>query len=551
MVSSHRPLLRLPWIILALFLSLATGDPKPGCQRSCGNFSIDYPFGISEGCFMHDFEITCNASYNSPKPFLRLGADLHEVVDISVACNQVRVRNSMFCGTGYGTPVSSDVNITTGCFSVCNDKYQDVTSGPCSGLGCYQDSIPEGTTTIHVDIIENLLNDSKINDLYNVSTANDNCGMLSWWTKRATANENSEAVGTSCKGMNIDCVRYESGSTSRGYRCRCKHGYTGNPYLSSGCPDKQHIAQGNGTCTNLLGSYSCSFPLPVVLGSGEPPKIFTIQELAEAIDNYAESRVVGRGGSGTVYKGTLCNGRVIPVKKSRMVNRNRINEFINEVVVFTKINHHNVVKLLGYCLETEDDNYTAKVADFGASRSIPADQSQITTLVKGTLRYLDPEYFQTSRLTEKSDVYSFGVVLVELLTGQLPVSSQRPEAQIIYLLTSFKQCNRVVLSNPGARLANEGNIEQLEAIADLGMRCLWLKGEEQPTMKEVVLELAGSRQIYKYPWHQVNREETHFLFDKQDLHSSESSSALNLYSDMSLRQYSVTSLGTFSMDLPR
>ncbi|KAE8728700.1 hypothetical protein F3Y22_tig00004111pilonHSYRG00102 [Hibiscus syriacus] len=649
--------------------------------------------------------------------------------------SQVRVRNTVFSGTGFhrnGTPVSSvasiiltdtpfvlnntankftvigcnslgllypqDVNITTGCLSVCNDKRRDVTSGHCSGLGCCQDSIPEGTRTIHVEIIENLLDDSKIKDLYNVSTPHtcgyafvveqesyrfeasdlDRCSsskiessslVLDW----VIGNETCEAAGTSCKGMNSDCVGfgYGSGSTSRGYRCRCKDGYVGNPYLSSGCPDKdvdgQSHRQGNGTCSNSFGSYSCSFPLPVVLvfgcllfvillapsvymctkrrelmnlkqkyfrqnggflliqqiafheGSGEPTKIFTTQELAEATDDYAESRVVGRGGSGTVYKGTLCNSRVIAVKKSRMVDRNRINEFINEVVVLTQINHRNVVKLLGCCLETEvpllvyeyvpneslhyhihnpsrrglipwedrlriatgtasalaylhsavvvpiihrdikssnillEDNYTAKVADFGASRLIPADQSQITTLVKGTLGYLDPEYFQTNRLTEKSDVYSFGVVLAELLTGQLPVSSQRPEAQnnlSSYFIQAMQQGRLVQILEP--RLANERNIEQLEAIADLAMRCLRLKGEERPTMKEVVLELAGSRRIYKHPWHQVNREETRFLLDeKRDILRAESSSVVNLYSDISFEQYSINSCGTFSMDLPR
>ncbi|XP_077215970.1 wall-associated receptor kinase 5-like [Tasmannia lanceolata] len=147
-----------------------------------------------------------------------------------------------------------------------------------------------------------------------------------------------------------------------------------------------------------------------------------------------------------------------------------------------------------------DENYTAKVSDFGASKLIPLDYSEITTLVEGTLGYFDPEYFQTSQLTEKSDVYSFGVVLLELLTGEQPVSSDRSEKErnlAMYFISSMKE-NRLfeILEK---RVVDEGRIEQIYAVADLAKRCLRMRGEEWPTMKEVVVELDGLRRLEVYP----------------------------------------------------
>ncbi|KAL6127250.1 hypothetical protein ACLB2K_075291 [Fragaria x ananassa] len=138
-----------------------------------------------------------------------------------------------------------------------------------------------------------------------------------------------------------------------------------------------------------------------------------------------------------------------------------------------------------------DENCTAKVSDFGASKLVPEDENtQMATLVQGTLGYLDPEYLQSHALTEKSDVYSFGVVLVELITSQVAISNKKLEAEknlANCFLKSVADNNLDQILDH--EIIKEESCEIAEQVAHLAKRCLSLKGEDRPTMEEVETEL--------------------------------------------------------------
>ncbi|RWR74587.1 putative wall-associated receptor kinase-like protein 16 [Cinnamomum micranthum f. kanehirae] len=435
-----------------------------------------------------------------------------------------------------------------------------------------------------------------------------------------------------CLSENSHCSDSTNGP---GYRCSCSPGYRGNPYVHGGCQDIDECKDKTRhkckqMCINMPGDYHCKCRkgyhgdgwnngtgtglslLFLLIAStwiywlwrkrrsmklkekffqqngglmlqqkiskrrSDAFKIFTIEELERATNNYDASTIVGHGGFGIVYKGVLPNNRIVAIKKSKLVDASQIDQFINELDILSQVNHKNVIKLLGCCLEDQvpilvyefisngtlyhhiheaghlplislenrlriateiaealaylhsdasmpifhrdiksanilvDNNFTVKVADFGVSRLVPVDHTQITTLVQGTWGYLDPECFQTGKLTDKSDVFSFGVVLLELLTGEKAVCLNRSHEDrnlAMYFVREMK-VNRL-FQMLEERVRSEGSVEQLMAIAQLALRCLKLNGEKRPTMKEVVVDLQGLRGFQNH--HSVHDQETEKL----------------------------------------
>ncbi|MBA0721518.1 hypothetical protein Golax_009053 [Gossypium laxum] len=195
-------------------------------------------------------------------------------------------------------------------------------------------------------------------------------------------------------------------------------------------------------------------------------KNFLFETLVAATKDFHPQHKLGAGGFGPVYRGKLDDGREIAVKKLSQYSNQGKKEFENEAKLLARVQHRNVVNLLGYCIHGNekllvyeyvanqsldkflfsiargllylhedshnriihrdikasnillDDKWVPKIADFGMARLFPEGESNVNTRVAGTNGYMAPEYVMYGQLSVKADVFSFGVLVLELISGQ-------------------------------------------------------------------------------------------------------------------------------------
>ncbi|CAD6341390.1 unnamed protein product [Miscanthus lutarioriparius] len=248
--------------------------------------------------------------------------------------------------------------------------------------------------------------------------------------------------------------------------------------------------------------------------------ILTEKEIKRATDNYNEDRVLGCGGHGMVYRGTLDDHKEVAIKKSKVINDDCREEFVNETIILSQINHRNIVRLLGCCLDVDVpmlvyefvSNGTLSEFLHGADHRspIPLDlRLKIATQSAEALAYL---HSSISCTILHGDVKSANILLDDQHNAKIAdfdistkVHGRKKRAMFadrfnekkslsyIFLLMFRHNKHKAMLDS---EIIDEEVMAVLEKLAQLAVHCLCPSGDDRPTMKEVAERLQMLRRLH-------------------------------------------------------
>ncbi|KAA8536075.1 hypothetical protein F0562_028553 [Nyssa sinensis] len=256
-------------------------------------------------------------------------------------------------------------------------------------------------------------------------------------------------------------------------------------------------------------------------------RYFSFAELQEATKNWDPNAVIGVGGFGNVYIAEIDEGTKIAVKRGNPQSEQGINEFQTEIQMLSKLRHRHLVSLIGYCDENSEMilvyefmsngplrdhlygknlpslSWKAKARDIWLILGYPktgrgqgTEQNHVSTAVKGSFGYLDPEYFRKQQLTDKSDVYSFGVVLLEVLCARAAINPALPREQVNLAEWAMQWKRKGLLDKiMDPSLVGAINLESMKKFAEAAEKCLAEYGVDRPTMGDVLWNLEYALQL--------------------------------------------------------
>ncbi|KAK4371178.1 hypothetical protein RND71_010653 [Anisodus tanguticus] len=225
--------------------------------------------------------------------------------------------------------------------------------------------------------------------------------------------------------------------------------------------------------------------------AAQEQKQFPFEVLVSATKNFHSYNKLGEGGFGPVFKGQLSDGRHIAVKKLSHSSRQGMKEFKNEAKLLARVQHRNVVNLLGYCAHGAEK---LLVYEYVANESLDKtlfNQTHVNTRIAGTNGYMAPEYVMYGHLSVKADVFSFGVVVLELISGQKNSNFNRdPDSRSLleWAYRLYKKGRSWEIMDPS--LAQSAIPDEIAMYIQICLLCIQSDPQLRPTMQQVVVMLS-------------------------------------------------------------